>query len=288
MRSRGRSAGALAAASLAVVAVGAAREERAADSRWDRFPVFVWFYGGPRPGPKAFAVLKRAGLDGCNVEGNDESDAAHAAGLAFYVDHAAGKGDLYLRDESLAADRDRMQARTDLASFRPVRPNCFNDPAVRARLRERVADSVRRHAAHAPLAWVLDDELSVTRGVNPIDYCFGEECLRGLREQLRADYGTIEPLNAAWGTRFRDFAEAVPPTTEETRRTNADRPIERTNFAAWNDHREFMRRSFAALVAELVGEIARDGGAGPAGFTGGEFPSAFGGFEGEEHPRANL
>jgi hypothetical protein len=43
-----------------------------------------------------------------------------------------------------------------------------------------------------------------------------------------------------------------------------------------------MRRSFAALVAELVGEIARDGGAGPAGFTGGEFPSAFGGFEGEE------
>lgn len=269
-------------ATAAVLAAQVARPDDAADlaQRWSRFPIFVWFHGGPQPGPRAFAVLKSHGLSGCNVEGSDSSDAAAAAGMDFYVDHVAGKGDLYLRPERFDADRDKLKR--DRLALRPVRPNCFNDPDVMQRLKKLVAENVKRHASHAPLAWVLDDELSVTRGVNPMDYCFGEECLRGLRESLRREYGTIERLDAAWGAKWRAFSEVVPPTTEETRRANAGRPIEQANFTGWNDHRAFMSASFARGVHELAAWIERCGGRGPAGFTGGEFPSAFGGFECEE------
>jgi hypothetical protein len=247
---------------------------------WKGFPILVWFDGGPPPGPKSFAVLARNGLGGCNVEGSDDSAAARAAGIDFYVDHAAGKGDLFLRPK--AFDADRAKLKESLADFRPARPNCFNDPAVMERLKKKVADSVKRHAGHAPLGWVLDDEISITRGVNPMDYCFGEECLAGLREVLRRDYGTVAKLNAAWGTKWRDFAAVVPPTTEEARRANDSLPIERASFAGWSDHRGFMRASFAKAVGELVEWARRCGARGPIGFTGGQFPSAFGGFEGDE------
>jgi len=279
-----------AAGLLALALAGARRPEEAPGhaeapaEAWRGFPVFVWFHGGPRAGPAPFAVLRRHGLGGCNVEGSASSEPARAAGMDFYVDHVAGKGDLFLRPEVF--DEDRRRLREDLLGCRPRRPRCFNDSEVMARLRRLVAENVARHAGNSPLAWVLDDELSVTRGVNPMDYCFGEECLRGLRDFLRAGYGSIERLNAEWGSAWRGFDEIVPPTTEEARRANAGRPLEEVNFAAWNAHREFMRRSFARAIGQLVADVAAAGGTGPAGFTGGQFPSAFGGFEGEELFRA--
>src|SRR5262249_61878182 len=120
-------------------------------------------------------------------------------------------------------EKDQQRLAADLLAFRPVRPNCFVAAEVVARLDRLVDENARRHAPNRPLAYVLDDELSVTRGVNPMDYCFGPECLAEMRRRLLARYGSIEKLNAAWGTRFAAAGEIVPPTTEAARAANAER-----------------------------------------------------------------
>jgi len=218
MRRATRAALSIAVAWGAGAGVGAgalAGDEDPRDVAWRRFPVFVWFNGGPAAGPAAFDVLRRHGLLGCNVEGSASSDDAAKAGAPFYVDHLAGKGDLYLRPAEFEKDQARLAQ--DLLGFRPVRPNCFVATEVAARLDRLVDEGLARHAAHRPLAWVLDDELSVTRGVNPMDYCFGPECLDGLRRWLLARDGTLAKVNAAWGTDFKSVKELVPPTTEAAR-----------------------------------------------------------------------
>jgi hypothetical protein len=247
---------------------------------WDEFPVFVWFAGGPKPGAESFSVLAKHGLGGCNVEGSDASDGAHAAGVNFYVDHAAGKGDLFLRPKEFDADEAALLA--DLAGFRPKRPNCFADPAVLARLEKRLEESVKRHAAHEPKGYVLDDELSITRGVNPMDYCFCDACLANLREFVAKRYRDVAKLDAAWGTSFKSWRDVVPPTTEESRRANAQRPLSQLDFTAWSDRLEAMDASFHATIDRLCERSRQLDPKTPVGYTGGEFPSAFGGFQWDE------
>jgi hypothetical protein len=276
MRRATRAALSIAVAWGASAGVGAG-EEDPRDVAWRRFPVFVWFNGGPAAGPAAFDVLRRHGLLGCNVEGSASSDDAAKAGAPFYVDHLAGKGDLYLRPADFEKDQARLAQ--DLLGFRPVRPNCFVATEVAARLDRLVDEGLARHASHRPLAWVLDDELSVTRGVNPMDYCFGPECLDGLRRWLLARDGTLAKLNAAWGTDFKSVKELVPPTTEAARAANAKRKLADLDFAAWSDHREFMDRALAERLGELAARVRRVDPGAPVGFTGGELPSAFGGFD---------
>ena len=266
--------------SLLFALAAAARPGDAPDERelaWQRFPVFVWFFGGPPQGEPAFDALRRHGLLGCNVEGSGTSDLAAQSKCPFYVDHLAGKGDLFLHPEEVEADQKRLAA--DLLHYQPARPNCFESADVVARLDRRVDDGVRRHASHRPLAYVLDDELSVTRGVNPLDYCFGPECLAGLRKFVLARYGSLEKVSAAWGRRLARIDEIVPPTTEAAREENAGRPLADLSFAAWSDHREFMEQALAARLAELAERTRRVDPGAPVGFTGGELPSAFGGFD---------
>lgn len=258
---------------VALLALGADEREAA----WQRFPVFVWFHGGPPQGEAAFDVLRRHGLLGCNVEGTDASDLQAKSGCPFYVDHLAGKGDLWLRPAAIEADQQRLAA--DLLHLQPARPNCFESAEVVARLEQRVDEGVRRHAPHLPLAYVLDDELSVTRGVNPMDYCFGPECLAGLRKFVLARYGSPEKVGAAWERRFANADPIVPPTTEATREENAGRPLDRLSFTAWSDHREFMERALAQRLAALAEKARHVDPGAPIGFTGGELPSAFGGFD---------
>ncbi len=259
---------------------GSAAIDEGRTARWRGFPVFVWFHGGPDPGPAAFATLRQAGLAGCNVEAawdGERSAAVRAADLDFYVDHLAGKGDLWLRPARF--DRDREAWKEDLSAFRPSRPTSLTDPAARARLLEKVHAGLARHRSAAPLCWVLEDELSVTRGVNPMDYCFAPATLAALREWLAARNGPIAQWTARHGGAWREWNEFVPPTSAEVRRTAADRPLAEVRLAAWAVHREFMDEALARLLVELAAPVAAADPGAPVGFTGGSFPSAFGGFD---------
>ncbi len=250
---------------------------RTREERWSRFPVFVWFHGGPAPGPLPFATLTAAGLGGCNVEASDDAREAYAAGLDVYVDHLAGKGDLFLRPPVF--ERDRARLKDDPLHFRPQRPSGLCDPKLAARLLDRVNEGTQRHRAASPLAYVLDDELSVTRGVNPMDYCFAPETLAAFRTWLAQRNGDVDELNARWQSRWPNFGAIVPPTTGEARAAAEDVALERLNLAAWNAHREFMEAALCGRLVELAARVNELDPGAAIGFTGGSFPSAFGGFD---------
>lgn len=254
--------------------------DAARSARWRDFPVFVWFSGGPEAGPVPFATLAAAGLAGCNIEAawtGERSAAARESGLDFYVDHLAGKGDLWLRPARF--DQDRAAWKRDLEAYRPERPASLVDAAVRERLLARVDEGLRNHRAAAPLCWVLEDELSVTRGVNPMDYCFAPTTLAAFRTWLAQRHGRLAALNSRWGSAWRSWDDVVPPTTGAVRAAAAELPLARLNFAAWSDHREFMEQALQQLLVTLAAPVARADPGAPVGFTGGGFPSAFGGFD---------
>ena len=241
-------------------AQAAATESTAAsrDARWREFPVFIWFAGGPPQGPRPFATLKAAGLAGCNIEAAwdaADSAAARGAGIDFYVDHLAGKGDLWLRPAVF--DRDRDAWKDDRLHFRPQRPTSLVEAATRARLLALVDAGLERHRGATPLCWVLDDELSITRGVNPLDYCFAPETLRVFRKWLEARYGSIDAQNRACGTTWPRFDDVVPPTTGEVRAAADGVKLEDLQFAGWNDHREFMEVALRELLVALAAPVAQ-------------------------------
>jgi len=268
---RGRPLAALAAAAV-LAAAGAAHA-----SDWTEYTAFLWHYKGPPKDERLAAAMKSLGIAGSNVDGLESTDFATKNGLRFYADHVAGKGILYLRKEDYQPVWDAWFADRD--PRRLVRPNCLNDPATVKKLRELVKARVEKHRGAGPLAYALDDEISITSFANPFDFCFCAHCLARFSAELREEYVEIASLNAEWGTSFRRFDEARPQTTDEIRARMADRPRSEWNLAPWADHRAFMDRTLARTVADLVAFCRELDPAAPAGFVGGQAPNAFGGHD---------
>jgi hypothetical protein len=172
------------------------RPEEGPRGGWGSFPLFVWLKGpeGVDPGTQ-LQLLKNGGLGGVNVEAQNASGPAALHELDFYVGHLAGKGDLHLRAEVF--DRDVQSFLAEPEGFRPVRPVSLCDDAVKERLLETVAQGVARHRSSRPLAYSLDDEISVTSGISAMDYSFDEHTLRDQgrsrdhRRRARAQRGQV-------------------------------------------------------------------------------------------------
>ena len=241
-----------------------------------RFHSFLWRYGGPPLG-RAFAeTLRRAGVSGVVVDQNEDPRPVVDLGLAFYLDHAAGKGTLHLRERVFREKREAYEASRSPAEL--LRPNPLSSWPVRSKLLRLVRARVGRAAPMHPAMVSLDDEISVTRLANPLDFSFNESTLKGFRSWLHARYGDVSALNVAWQSRFRSFAEVVPPTTDAVRKREliADWPIRLTD---WSDHREYMDIVLASTLALLARESRQVAPATPVGFEGGQPPAAFGGHD---------
>ena len=76
------------------------------------------------------------------------------------------------------------------------RHNCFSNQDYR-KLSERIARQMaERYAKHpAVIGWQIDNELGGTD-------CRCEDCRQGFQEWLREEYGSLENLHKAWGSRF--------------------------------------------------------------------------------------
>jgi len=244
---------------------------------WPGYTAILWHYKGPPKDEKLAAAMKALSINGSHVDGLESSDFAASNGFRFYVDHAAGKGLLYLRKEDYQPLWDAFMKDRSPSAF--VRPHCPNDPATVEKLRSLLNERVGKHAARKPVAYALDDEISITSYANPFDFCFCPHCLRLFAAWLRREYGDVAALNAAWGTSYARFEEARPMTTDEARARAEILPRGEWNFAPWADHREFMDRTLAQVVGDLVRYCAGLDPGRPAGFVGGQAPSAFGGYD---------
>lgn len=131
---------------------------------------------------------------------------------------------------------------------------CPSSPVFRARalaLVERVAE---RYGEHPALAlWHVSNELGCHNA-----YCYCDVSAEAFRGWLRARYGSIEALNAAWGTafwsqRYSEWADVLPPRTT----LSAGNPAQKLDFerfssdeqlAHYRAEAEVLRRRSAAPV----------------------------------------
>ncbi|MBT7098339.1 hypothetical protein HN937_13245, partial [Candidatus Poribacteria bacterium] len=244
---------------------------------WDHFAILVWQYRTPPAGPdaaEAYAQLNLRGIHLDNGFSDELLEFAQEHSYEYYVDHAAGKGDLHLYPRDWEAFRADYRENRD----RPTRPICLHDPDMRDRLVSTLRQNVPRAAAGNCLAYSFDDEISTTSFTSPADVCWAPATMAAFREWLRVRYRTVGALNARWGSDFTEFAEAVPAQVDELRHYH-ERPFSEWNLAPWADHREFMDDAFAELLTELRYECNRLDAGRPAGFVGGQAPSPYGGYD---------
>ena len=129
------------------------------------------------------------------------------------------------------------------------RSPCLHDAEYRRGLDAKIRRKLDLVAPFCPITCDCGDENTLTRWDTAFDFCFGPDTLRAMRTWLRETYGTLEALNAAWGTSFADWDAVTPDTTEEARARR--QKTGRRSYAAWADHRRFMELTFCDSIAHL-------------------------------------
>lgn len=99
-----------------------------------------------------------------------------------------------------------------------------------------------RHLPHLMYA-ILGYELSYM--------CYCDKSIARFRDWLAERHGSVEALNAAWGTLYASFAEAVPPPAD------GGAPAADANRAAWFDWADWNTRRFTDHLLKVKRGIRR-------------------------------
>ena len=93
-----------------------------------------------------------------------------------------------------------------------------------------------------------------------------------MRGWLRRQYGTLDALNAEWGTHFATWDDVRPETTiQAMRRTDG-------NFAAWADFKAWMDVAFADALRRGTDAVHAADPHALAAIEGGQIPG-WGGYD---------
>src|SRR5262249_46560072 len=159
-----------------------------------------------RDGP----LYDEAGLHGFHIDrGADEEETVRLSlkrGFPYYVDHAAGKGILFLPKE--------VQARLTRQAALQVRPYSLADPKTIETLKGWLRDHIRTTKNGLVYAYAFDDEISLGAFNDPVEVDAHPLSVAWYRQWLAHRYGNIQTLNDAWATSFPSF-EAIAPVAFE-------------------------------------------------------------------------
>ena len=239
-------------------------------------PTVFW---GPNPddAPECGPLLREMGVVGTNVtECEPDGMGRHlpSFGLKAAPFLEAQPGVFFFgerHDEEVVpafrADRHNPERR--------VRVPCFNDPAVRKELFERVERRVRSYDPNDVLYFSVTNEGSITHCCSPFDYCSCPHCATGFREWLREQYGDRGSLNAAWGTSYTDWDHIEGMTTDRAKEIFAAEPD--ASLAEWFAFRRFTDDSFHRVLFALRDRIRELAPGVPVALTGVWPPGVFGG-----------
>lgn len=246
-------------------------------SRWKRFEMIVYQYKTPAPGPEAKRLYESLNLHALHLDNGFSDELLNFAktnNYPYYVDHAAGKGDLYIRPDEWQTFFNLYRDNRS----RPMRPHSIWDPTVVARLKRNLRDNITRARTGPALAYAFDDEISVTSFTSPADVDWSPEGLAHFRAWLQTQYGTLGKLNAEWGTKFTQWDNVEPQGVDDIRHFH-EQTFDHWNLAPWLDHRSFMNAAWAGLLADLTHEANVLDPNTPAGFVGGQAPATYGGYD---------
>ena len=110
----------------------------------------------------------------------------------------------------------------------------FHNPKARERVEAPFREWVKKYHQYGVQVYNLGDEngFSYEAGFSPSD-------LPAFKEFEKTRYGTIDKLNAAWGTAYASFEDV-----EHLRMKDA---LEKKNYTAWMDHRAFVENTYADI-----------------------------------------
>jgi hypothetical protein len=277
---------------------------------WDSYRTIMWIgdsaYKKPEKLPLFFQRLRKLGINTAMVFGDGNPQPLLDNQFPYYVENMVNRG-LCLKFSSKVTDWDKFvtdwtrNGRLDSAL---VRDYCLDDPQWQRLAQEQVRAIVRKNQPHEPLAYDLRDELSTTISANPFDYDFSPLALRAFRAWLKTQYPDLPSLNEAWETRFANWDEVKPFTTDQIKsRMASGEPMPkgkpdwpalsrlkfdprsahgsrtRWNLAPWADFRTNMDLSLARALDELRQTARALDPRTPVGIEGTQMPSAFGGYD---------
>jgi beta-galactosidase len=127
------------------------------------------------------------------------------------------------------------------------RTACANVPAYQEASQRIVEQIARRFGQHpAVIGWQIDNEF----GVGETTRCYCDHCRGVFQNWLREQYGTLDALNAAWGTQFwgmtyRDWNHIpIPGVTNEPQSPSLRLDYRRFASDSWM---RFQRKQIAVL-----------------------------------------
>ena len=242
-------------------------------SEWKQFIILVWQWQNDVQ--RDIALYEAAGLHGFHIDrgvGEDEKVRFSVERkFPYYVDHAAGKGILYLQKD--------VQAGISRKSAMQVRPNSLADPATIDRLKSLLRENVATTKKGLVYAYAFDDEISLGAFNNPVEVDSHPLSIAWYRSWLAQRYASVAKLNTAWATNYASFRDVEPVGFEEIRTSASRPPFASWNLSRWMEWRHFMDYQFAHVLADLTRYTNTLDPATPAGFVGGQQPSAYGGYD---------
>ncbi len=240
---------------------------------WGRFTILMWQY--KTDAQRDLPLYRRLGLRGFHIDRGAGQEKrvgmARDENLTYYVDHAAGKGVLHMhRKEDQAALHH---------GFDPVpRPASLADPAVIQSLKKELSQNLSAVKQGPALAYAFDDEISTGIFNSPIEVDASPIAVTAYRKHLQARWSSIKALNTAWQTTYQSFDD-IGPASYESVRLQIQVPLSRLRLAPWMSWRAFNDKLFADALAELTRHANTIDPRTPAGFVGGQNPSAYGGYD---------
>ncbi len=235
---------------------------------WDRFVMLVWQYQTDVTRDKD--LYESLNLRGFHIDRDNEKLQAFAksSGWPFYVDHAAGKGILHLGKQA-----DAILRKKEIL----VRPNSLADPKNIEQLKKTLSRSIAGAKGSTVVAYAFDDEISLGNFCSAVETDGHPLAIAAYRKDLEAMYGTIQALNAEYGTTHPDFASIEPRSFEAFRSQLKPDALGKLNLSAWCDWRTSMDNQWAAALTELTRYSNSLDPGTPAGYVGGHSPCVWGG-----------
>lgn len=244
---------------------------------WSRFLVMIWQYQTSLERDRQ--LYEEGGFRGFHIDrGAGESERVKLAkerGFPYYVDHLADKGILHL---TVKTGVDQVMRKRELIA----RPRSLASESTMAELKKHIGSNIEITKDGPVVAYSFDDEISLGSFNSPAEVDASEDSVAAYRKWLGEKYESIEELNRVWGTAMTKFEEAEPVSFESIRKDHSRGPFANWKMGSWMDWRSYMDSQFASVLGELTQFTNTRDADTPAGFVGGQNPSAYGGFDYEK------
>jgi hypothetical protein len=224
---------------------------------WDKFVILIWQH--QTDVRKDLEVYRSVNINGFHIDGSSKHLAKFSRenNIPFYVDHAGGKGYLYLKKE----DVDKIKKKLSVVE----RPNSLKDEKVMAKIKGLLKNNISDTMDGLVLAYAFDDEISTGSFTSPIETDGSLKSIEAYHKYQQDVFGRIRYME--------------PTSFEDVRKTLDVKRLSKWDLSKWTTWRSYMDTYFAEALLELTKYANSIDPTTPAGFVGGHQPACYGGMD---------